>query len=104
MEKYGILSPWYNNWDVRILQDLNHKAGKKKNTVQLSIDILNFGNLINNGWGVRQIPTTSQPLGVSVAPDGTPTFKFDKEIKTSFVQDFSLLSRWQMQVGLRYSF
>ena len=105
MEKYGILSPWYNNWDLRILQDLNHKAGRKMNTIQLSIDILNVGNLISNKWGVRQIPTTTQPLGVLV--DGAtniPTYSFDAKIVDSFVQDFSLLSRWQAQVGLRYSF
>ncbi len=105
VEKYGILSPWYNNWDLRILQDLNHKAGKKKNTVQLSIDILNVGNLFSNKWGVRQIPATTQPLGVSVDPvTSVPTYSFDTKIDKSFVQDFSLLSRWQAQVGLRYSF
>jgi hypothetical protein len=106
MEKYGILSPWYNNWDVRILQDLNHKAGKKQNTLQLSIDILNVGNLLSNGkWGVRQIPTTTQPLGVTVdSATGVPTYSFDTKIVDSFVQDFSILSRWQAQVGLRYSF
>lgn len=105
MEKYGILSPWYNNWDLRILQDLNHKIGRRTNTVQLSIDILNVGNLINNGWGVRQIPTTTQPLGVTTDfATGIPTYSFDTNIKDSFVQDFSLFSRWQMQVGLRYIF
>jgi hypothetical protein len=35
---------------------------------------------------------------------GVPTFSFDTNIKNTFVQDFSLLSRWQMQIGLRYSF
>ncbi len=105
VEKYGILSPWFNNWDIRIAQDLNHKAGSKMNTLQFTIDILNVGNLINNSWGVRQIPTTTQPLGVTgVDANGVPTFSFDTQIKESFVQDFSLLSRWQMQLGLRYSF
>ena len=104
VEKYGILSPWYNNWDVRILQDLNHKAGKKTNTVQLSLDILNVGNLINNGWSVRRLPTTTQPLGVVSVTDGVPTYSFDPNIKESFVQDFGLLSRWQAQVGIRYIF
>jgi hypothetical protein len=105
MEKYGILSPWFNNWDIRIAQDLNHKAGSKMNTLQFTVDILNVGNLINNSWGVRQIPTTTQPLGITgVDANGVPTFSFDTQIKDSFVQDFSLLSRWQMQLGLRYSF
>ncbi|MFN0215312.1 MAG: TonB-dependent receptor domain-containing protein [Saprospiraceae bacterium] len=105
VEKYGILSPWFNNWDIRIAQDLNHKAGSRTNTLQFTVDILNFGNLISDSWGVRRIPSTTQPLGVvGVDANGVPTFSFDTNIKDSFVQDFSLLSRWQMQLGLRYSF
>jgi hypothetical protein len=104
VEKYGILSPWYSNLDIRILQDLNINVGKKTNTIQLSLDVLNFGNLINNGWGVRQIPSTTQPLGVSVGAGGVPTYSFDTGIQNTFVQDFNLSSRWQAQVGLRYIF
>lgn len=104
VEKYGILSPWFNNWDVRIAQDFNHKLGSRTNTLQFTVDILNIGNLFNNSWGVRRIPSTTQPLGVTVDANGVPTFSFDTNIKDSFVQDFSLLSRWQMQLGLRYSF
>jgi hypothetical protein len=104
VEKYGLLSPWYNNWDIRILQDLNVKVGKKTNTIQLSLDVLNVGNLFNNAWGVRQIPSTTQPLGVSVDGNGNATYKFDSGITSTFVQDFNLISRWQAQVGLRYIF
>lgn len=100
VEKYGILSPWYSNWDVRILQDL--KVGDT-NTIQFSIDILNIGNLINSNWGVRQLPTNVQPVGVTVT-EGVPTYSFDSNLTSSFVDDFSLASRWQVQFGLRYSF
>src|SRR6187402_3167033 len=41
-EKYAGESPWFSQLDLRILQDLNFKAGKQKNTLQLSIDIMNF--------------------------------------------------------------
>jgi Carboxypeptidase regulatory-like domain len=108
VEKYGILSPWYNNWDMRLLQDVGFLKG---HGVQLSLDILNVGNLISNSWGVRQLPTNTQPLGLVtnkfgevVLENGAPTYKFDTAIKSTFTQDFSLLSRWQMQLGLRYSF
>lgn len=101
--KYAILSPWYNNWDLRILQDLNFNVGKSTNTVQLSIDVLNIGNLINSDWGVRQLPVTTQPIGVSVSGT-TPRYSFDTNLKKTFAEDFSLLSRWQMQFGLRYIF
>jgi hypothetical protein len=105
VEKYGLLSPWYNNWDLRLLQDLNHRVGKKTNTLQLSVDILNVGNLLNNSWGVRQLPVNTQPIGVQTDfATGQPTYSFDERTTSTFVQDFSLLSRWQMQVGLRYIF
>ncbi|MEL7220577.1 MAG: TonB-dependent receptor, partial [Bacteroidota bacterium] len=99
-EKYDILSPWYSRWDVRILQDY---ALANKNVIQLSLDMLNIGNFISSDWGVRQFPTNTQPLGVSVA-DGVPTYSFDTNLSNTFTNDFSLASRWQLQVGLRYIF
>ncbi|MBP6827374.1 MAG: TonB-dependent receptor [Saprospiraceae bacterium] len=102
-EKYAALSPWYSRWDMRILQDYNLP---NKNVIQLSIDILNVGNLLNSDWGVRQYATYTglvQPLAVSVA-NSVPTYTFDTTPRTTFSNDFSLASRWQLQVGLRYSF
>ncbi|MDX2245678.1 MAG: TonB-dependent receptor [Bacteroidia bacterium] len=102
-EKYAILSPWYNNWDLRVLQDIGFNAGKKVHKIQISLDVLNIGNLVNSNWGVRQIPVNTQPIGVSVA-GGVPTYSFDTALDQSFTNDFSLLSRWQAQLGLRYIF
>jgi len=105
-EKYGGETPWYSQLDLRILQDLNFKAGKQKNTLQLSIDIINFGNLLNSDWGVRKYATTSgyyQPLGVSYN-NNSPVYTFDPTQYTTFVSSPDLLSRWQMQLGLRYIF
>ena len=73
------------------------------NLLQLSIDILNIGNMLSSEWGVRQFPTNTQPVGVSVT-DGEPTYSFDPALTSTFTDDFSLMSRWQMQIGLRYRF
>ncbi|MDX1328088.1 MAG: TonB-dependent receptor, partial [Arenibacter sp.] len=55
MERYGALAPWRGRWDLKLLQDYNFKvAGDKTNTIQLSVDVLNIGNLINSDWGVIQ--------------------------------------------------
>lgn len=99
-ERYAILSPWFSRWDIRILQDLKVTEG---NSLQLSVDVLNAGNLISSNWGVRQFPQNTQPVGVNVA-DGVPTYSFDPSLQRTFVNDFSLNSRWQLQVGLRYRF
>ncbi|MFD1096649.1 TonB-dependent receptor [Salegentibacter chungangensis] len=103
-EKYGILSPWRGRWDVKFLQDYNFKVGEKTNTIQLSLDILNFGNLLNSDWGVIERPVNDQPIGVSVDENNNPVYSFDPDQESTFAYDFSLQSRWQAQVGLRYIF
>jgi Carboxypeptidase regulatory-like domain/TonB dependent receptor len=104
-EKYAALSPWYNHWDLRLLQDV---AINKSNKVQLSIDILNVGNLISSSWGVRQYASytgLAQPVAVTVDKvTSVPTYTFDVSQKSTYFDDFNLPSRWQMQVGLRYIF
>lgn len=102
-EKYGVLSPWYSRWDMRILQDYYLP---NKNTIQVSVDILNVGNLINSDWGIRQFATytgLAQPIAVSVE-NSVPTYTFDTDQTNTFFNDFGLSSRWQLQVGLRYIF
>lgn len=100
-ERNGSLSPWYSNWDLRILQDMGIGGDNK---LQLSIDILNVGNLISSNWGVRQLPFNNQPISVSVDGANNPTYGFDGSLNSSFADSFSLASRWRMQLGLRYSF
>lgn len=102
-EKYGALSPWYNTWDIRILQDIGINDDQK---FQLSFDILNAGNLINSKWGVRQSATNTslfQPIGVTVS-EGVPEYSFDVEQKETFQNDFTINSRWRLQTGLRFIF
>jgi len=102
-EKYASLSPWYNHWDLRVLQDLKVSGGNK---FQISVDILNVGNLINPSWGIRQYATYTglvQPVAVSVN-NNVPTYTFDLSQKSTYFDDFNLPSRWQMQLGLRYIF
>lgn len=99
-----ILRPWTGRWDVKILQDFNFNVADKKNTIQFSIDILNLGNLINSDWGVVQDPRTTQPLGVSIDGTGNPVYSFDTTQTSTFVNNPDLVSRWQMQFGLRYIF
>jgi len=103
-ERYGAMAPWRGRWDVKFLQDYRINVAGKTNTIQFSVDILNFNNLINSDWGLIQQPNNIQPVGVSVDATGTPTYTFNENLKETFGYDSSLASRWQMQVGLRYIF
>jgi hypothetical protein len=105
-EKYGGETPWYGQVDFRILQDFKFKSGKSTNTIQFSIDVVNLGNMISSKWGVRKLATNSgyfQPLSVTLSGN-TPTYQFDPSLKETFTASPDLISRWQLQFGLRYIF
>jgi hypothetical protein len=103
-KKYAALSPWYNHVDLRFVEGLKLP---KKQSVELSIDVINIGNLLSSKWGVRKFASytgLAQPLATGKDASGITTYSFDTAQKSTFFNDFSPLSRWQMQVGLRYNF
>ena len=105
-ERYGAKSPWRSTVDVKLLQSYDFKVAEDKtNTLQFSLDILNFGNLINSDWGIIQEPFNQQPIGVTVDENTLePTYTFTNEDQRTFVTNSNLLSRWRMQFGLSYIF
>jgi len=102
MERYGALSPWRSKWDVKFIQEVKVS---ESNAIQFTVDILNFGNLLSSDWGLVQQPNNLNPLSVtSVDSNNVPTYTFNPDLTETFGYDSSLLSRWQMQLGLRYIF
>jgi len=103
-DRFGELNPWYQDVDLRVLQEFGVGAGGTRHQFEVSVDILNLGNLINSSWGVRKVasPAATSPLKL-VGFDGTgaPEFNFVGPA-TTFIDDPSLLSRWQIQLGIRY--
>lgn len=105
-EKYGGENSWFGQFDIRILQDLHNNKSKRDRFLQLSIDMMNIGNLVSSKWGVRQYATTSgyfQPISVSLS-GSTPTYQFDPSLTSTFISSPDLQSRWQIQIGIRYNF
>ncbi len=116
-ERHGGVNPWFYNIDLRILQDFNLDVAGHTHTFQLSCDILNVPNLLNDGWGVRKIANPAATSPLTLIPDdletpdvnegwttgGEPILKFTGPEET-FMDDPSEFSRWRMQIGLRYLF
>jgi hypothetical protein len=103
-ERFGALNPWYQNIDLRVLQDVGFRSGSTQHTFQLSVDVLNVANLLNSGWGVRKVasPSATSPLTLlRFDAAGAPVFNFTGPSKT-FVDAPDLFSRWRAQFGLRY--
>ncbi|MDR2564440.1 MAG: carboxypeptidase regulatory-like domain-containing protein, partial [Prevotellaceae bacterium] len=53
-ERNGAIYPWTNQFDIKITQDFFIYAKGKRNTLQVGLDILNVGNLLNKNWGHKQ--------------------------------------------------
>lgn len=109
-ERNGALMPWRNRFDLRILQDIFTNVGGRKNTLQISLDVLNVGNLINSEWGIIQTTNLSNGglLAPTVANDGTATFQLarvgGKLPESTYRNVLSTSTTYGMQVGLRYIF
>ena len=124
-ERNGAVRPWQNRLDVRILHDFFTNLGKdNRNTLQVSFDIFNVGNLLNSKWGASQSANRNNPLAFSgYNTAGQPVYEFrylTNPTRTSSTNDTvipgnkltdtfrydtgGLGSRWQAQIGLRYIF
>jgi hypothetical protein len=104
-ERNGATLPWFAQMDVRYMQDFYVNISGKKNTFQFSVDVMNIGNMINPVWGVRKLARTTTPISFNgIDNNNEPWFRFDTDLKESFVDDTSVLSKWQLQVGIRYIF
>ena len=98
--------------DLKFLQDFYFKADNgKKHTLQLSVDIFNFTNLLNRDWGVRRFTGFGNiaPITTVSGANPDPSFTFNPaladEEDLQLIDDSGLQSsRWQAQIGLRYIF
>ncbi len=108
MDRNSLNQPWRHQVDLRISQEIP-TVGRQK--VELTLDILNVLNLLNREWGhVKYISNgtysllrfegydKSGKIRASYLPNQRG-YRGDDIFETS---DF--WSRWQMQVGIRYTF
>jgi hypothetical protein len=114
-ERNGAALPWLTRIDFAIEQDFFIKVGKQKksNVLRFRADFLNFGNLLNNKWGVGYVSTTTQPLnyrGRTTA--GEPIYRLATQVvsgntvlvKDAFLKSKTLDDVYQIQLGIRYIF
>jgi len=113
-ERNASLFPWLGRMDFRVLQDVFTDIGSRKNTLQLSLDILNVGNMLNSDWGIAQALNNAQNLLVPVTrqQNGPSTFRMNTVTEngvtvlptTPFRNVTTTGTTWSMQIGLRYIF
>jgi hypothetical protein len=96
--------PWYHGLDARVAQDIPI-PGLKDNRLQLTLDIVNLLNIFNKDWGKFQYVSNQNDVPWTLMgkeADGKDKIQFSD--RSNIFSLSQLSSRWQMQLGLRYSF
>lgn len=104
-ERNGRNTPWEHVVDAKFTQDFYLMSNGKKHELEFTFDIFNLTNLINNAWG-RNYSVGNQAYNLLTLINRTGTFAGKGFNFTPGQKPWSLNfgSRWQGQVGLRYTF
>jgi len=113
-ERNGGQAPWRNQVDAKFIQDIFAKVGKSRNTLQFTVDVFNFGNMLNPSWGkVKSTNATSILIPQnqnSLVPGGSviPQFRLATSqgqiVTRTFRDNISTSSTYSVQFGVRYLF
>lgn len=109
-ERGAVFVPMVWNADLSLTQDVFRNVGGQKNTVQLRLDILNVGNLLNNNWGQGlRFQSTAPLISRGADANGAALYRlrnFGPQLLApeTFQRDAGLNDVWRMQLGLRYIF
>jgi hypothetical protein len=112
-ERNASVIPMLHRFDLSVVQDIYLNVKGKRNTLQIRADILNFGNLLNDAWGVSQRATNPQILAFQSVVNNVPTYRLATEkfadgttglIKNTYSKNASVFDVWTAQLGIRYIF
>ena len=119
-ERNGLRTPWNHEIDLKLMHEF--KFGKDNaRSLQISMDVFNVLNLLNNNWGHVYFVTNVNNYNVNlltfakdangIAPGKPssgylPTYNFNKPtgLNNHYYTVDPLNSRFQAQLGIKYNF
>lgn len=103
-ERYAANEKFEHHFDFHIAQKLSFAVGKSVHSWELSLDIINIGNMLNKNWGrVTSLQSsTSSYYSPITYSSGTFQFLHDGDYNMRSYSDY--YSRWRGQIGLKYTF
>lgn len=116
-ERNGARLPWENHFDFKLVEEFNIA---KTHTIALSLDVFNVGALFSKNWGHSYYASNQEftPLNVATGSVANgqawtdpshplftfnPAFGLNKYTNKPWTYS-TFNSRYNMQIGLRYSF
>ena len=120
-ERNGLRTPWNHDLDMKLMHEFKLSKTNKSHTLQVSIDLFNVLNLLNNDWGhvnfvtnlnnytVNLLKFVADANGKNPGAPSTgyiPTYNFVKPagINDHYYTVDPINSRWQAQFGIKYNF
>jgi hypothetical protein len=120
-ERNGLRTPWNHEIDMKIMHEFKLSRAHRQQSLQVSLDIFNLANLVNNSWGhiyfvtnvnnytVNLLTFVKDANGVAPGKPSSgylPTFNFIKPtgLSGNYYTIDPLNSRWQGQFGIKYNF
>lgn len=108
-ERNAVFLPMLLRADLSFAQEFTTRFAGKGNSLELRLDILNVGNLINDGWGVSERLVSNQPLiARGVDANGQLLYRLrnigTSLMKSSLQYNAGLNDAYRMQLGVRYKF
>jgi len=130
-DRNGLRTPWNHELDMKLMHEFKLSKSNKQHSLQVSLDVFNVLNLLNNEWGHITFVTNVNNytvnllnfVGYSVDANGNPvagstvavgkptsgyipTFTFNKPtgLNGHYYTVDPINSRWQGQVGVKYNF
>lgn len=105
------LLPWLNRVDLRISQDLFRDMLDKGHKLQISLDIVNFGNMLNSDWGIQDRVLSNGRSVLKKVERGAvadPTFQMLMDgkdlVTTPYRPVSSRFTTWSANFGIKYMF
>jgi hypothetical protein len=107
-ERSGPREPWSHIISLRLTQEIPVIAGHR---FEISLDMLNVLNFLNSEWGWQKNTGVNQTVNLmtfhsietTAGPDyGKPRYQWGGTFDP--FQPDNITSRWQAQLGIRYSF
>ena len=120
-ERNGLRTPWNHELDMKLMHEFKLSKKDKSKSLQISFDVFNVLNLLNNDWGritfvtnvnnytVNLLAFAKDANGVSPAKPSSgylPTFNFKKPtgVNNKYYTVDPINSRWQGQLGVKFNF
>ena len=113
-EAYAARAPWVHRFDLQWLQNFRFNIGQTTHTIQLSVNVMNIGNMLNSSWGIAKTGSVCSNSTRILKYEGkdennVPKFSMWKDSNgnyptQSYDYNYNYDQCWKLQFGVRYIF